>query len=207
MVATPSLQYPAVEEGRTPQRRGGAGRGRAAPGGGAGRGRGRGGAVRPRHELSFAIPRAPETPVLDQGTRRPVEKRQTCRPTAAIRSWLVSNGPAPFCRCKPLSCEASPGIPPYLQTPASEMKGTASHLPPCLSNLSNPTTDLLNPKPGHTMGEAGPSSARWRGGKRAWANGAGNSHPLKSRLCWSQTICDPQGTGDFLPGWGNTTGG
>ena len=29
---------------------------------------------------------------------------------SALRSWLLTSGPAPFCLCKPFSCKACPGI-------------------------------------------------------------------------------------------------
>ena len=36
--------------------------------------------------------------------------RFTCGTTAALRTWLRTSVPAAFCLCKPLACEACPGI-------------------------------------------------------------------------------------------------
>ena len=39
-----------------------------------------------------------------------VDKRFLSRTMAALRSWLLTNGPSPICLCKPFSCKACPGI-------------------------------------------------------------------------------------------------
>ena len=46
---------------------------------------------------------------LTQGTRWPVDDRLTTRTTAALRSWLLTSGPTPYCLCKPFSCKTCPG--------------------------------------------------------------------------------------------------
>ena len=45
-----------------------------------------------------------------QVTRRAVDNRFITGTTAALRSWLLTGGPTPFCLCKPFSCKACPGI-------------------------------------------------------------------------------------------------
>ena len=40
------------------------------------------------------------------GTRRAVDERFINGATAALRSWLLSGGPSPYCLCKPFSCKA-----------------------------------------------------------------------------------------------------
>ena len=50
----------------------------------------------------------------DQGSRRAVDPQDHGRfslrgTTAALRSWLLTNGPAPFCPCKSFPCGAHPG--------------------------------------------------------------------------------------------------
>ena len=46
----------------------------------------------------------------DQGRQRAVDDRFISGTTSALRSWLLTSGPMPFCLCISFSCDACPGI-------------------------------------------------------------------------------------------------
>ena len=106
-----------------------AGRVGAAHGGAAGRGRaGQDGTPTDRFAQETTVPRTPKasnTPVLNvsseartkeilcksMGEQKPHSDQRFIHGTKhALRSWLLTSGPAPFCFCKLFSCKACPGI-------------------------------------------------------------------------------------------------
>ena len=100
---------------------------------------------------------------------------------SALRSWLLTSGPAPFCLCKPFSCKACPGDSPMRITKlpqATTMRVKA----------------LVESKTRTYHGQAG--SGRHTAGRRG---GAGRGRSRRRR------VCSPRRHRTFLPSRVSTT--
>ena len=127
------------------------------------------------------------------GTKSPVDNRFVTGTRSALRCWLLTSGPTPFCLCEPFSCKAYPGIPGH----ALHEKGLQGQIGvgTLVSNQERRARAVLriNPRfcsaiglhtiPGHALHEKGTrnkeASAHW---SEASLSGSAAAVPLINQL-------------------------